>query len=449
MECAKVDIYNIDTELMVYLEKMGGWKFLTKKYNKEAKDRRNYIKTNEIQYRTYLEFMGAFRKIIIEIIVKKTIDKMSRDVKKKYKSFVKNGDFKQYIMSSACGSTNATSDYDVTFAGPGSYLLVKCIIDNFKNINLQKKQTMSNMFDSNFYLIPDLIVNKNNINRFKKHNIDLFKVDGSHMIPLPNNKHIINLEFNQLKRKKNDNRKLTNVNISKRYEQLIKLGGELDAFVYQDNYENSTIKNNMDFWKKILQMKEVAIEAYYCLSTVSLVVHGIQAKKINQLEKVLIADNFLISAAENMIDLYKHHRHSFNKNNNRNLAVKLSKYVKRIFFSLDYYLKKCPISNKKKCMQYFKRNNINYIEIKKLTDEIMHYRKNVDTFSVSETNAFIPTIDKFINTFKFNKPLTFGKNKIFDIFAVLDERLSFLSKGIYKTPKRRQSNKKTRKNQSI
>jgi hypothetical protein len=430
MNCEKVDIYNIDLELVNHLEKMGGWNYLKEKYNNESQSGRNHIKHNEIQYKTYLEFMGAFRKIIIEIIVKKTINKISNDKKhkNKYKSFVKNGKFNQYIRVSAFGSKNLTSDYDVTFAGPSSYLLIKCILENFKTINAKKKQSISNIFDSNLYIMPVFIVNKNNINRFKKHNIDLFKVDCMQMIPIPNRKHIINLEFNQLKKKKNDNRKLTNANIAARYKQIVELGAELDTFVYKDNYENSTIKNNMNFWSKIHKIREYEIDAYYCFSTVLLIVYGIQLKKIDQIEKVLVADNFLIAAVENMIDLYKHHKISFknNKLSNRNLAVTLSKYIQRIFFNLDYYLKKSPI-NKKKVMKYFKRNKVNYIAIKKLTDEIIHYRKNFETYSFSEKNAFTPKIDKFIKTFKLNKPLKFGKkNIIFNLFKNLDEKLSFL-----------------------
>ena len=68
MNCEKVDIYNIDLELVNHLEKMGGWNYLKEKYNNESQSGRNHIKHNEIQYKTYLEFMGAFRKIIIENI---------------------------------------------------------------------------------------------------------------------------------------------------------------------------------------------------------------------------------------------------------------------------------------------------------------------------------------------------------------------------------------------
>jgi len=456
MKCPNVDIYNLDKELFQNIDKIGGWEKLTKIYNKEAKDKKNYLESDtNLQVKNFLEYMGALRKIIIDVIVKKTTDRMSKDKKhkSKYKSFLKNNKFNKYIIASALGSTNLTSDYDITFGGPGSYLLIKCIIENFNKIKLKKMPTMTQIFDSNFYLMPDLVITKNNMNRFKNKNINLFQVNGTHMIPVPNSKDITSLELLKLKNKKDDNRKLTSNNLKKRYNKLLKLGEEMDVFLYQDNFKNSSIKNKLDFFNKIMEIKETEIEAYFCLSTVLTVVYGIQSKKIDDLEKILIPDNFLVGAIENIIDLYKHHSHSFvnNQEKIRNLSIKVSKYIYRIFFNLDYYLKKGDSKTRQKCKQYFKKKNINYEELKKLTNEILFFRKNSDNFSPEERGKYIQKIDKFIKVFKLNKPLKFGKqHEIFDLFKELDERTLFLykkkSKTIKRTNRKKGTKKKTRKN---
>jgi len=452
MKCPYINIFNLDKELFQNIDKMGGWEYLTKKYNKEAKDKKNYLETNQdLQVKNYLEYMGAFRKIIIDIIVKKTTNKMSKDKKhiNKYKSFLKNNNLNKHIIASALGSTNLTSDYDITFGGPGSYLLIKCIIENFNKINLKNIPTMTQIFDSNFYLMPDLVITNSNINRFKNKNINLFQVNGNHMIPIPNSKDITNLELLKLKNKKDDNRKLTSKNLKKRYNKLLKLGEEMDVFIYQDNYKNSIIKSKLDFFNKIMEIKETEIEAYFCLSTVLTVVYGIQLKKIDEIEKILIQDNFLVGAVENIIDLYKHQSHSFvnNKDKIRNLSVKVSKYIYRIFFNLDYYLKKGDLKTRQKCKHYFKKKNINYEELKKLTNEMLFFRKNSDNFSQLEIEKYKQKIDKFIKVFKLNKPLKFGKkHEIFDLFKELDERTLFIYKKKSKTLKKEiKRNKKTRK----
>ena len=229
-----------------------------------------------IKVKHILEFMGAYRKVLIDAVASetiKTIDGSEYDILQ-----LKGKSIGNCIVSSALGSTNITSDYDITFTGPGAWKIVNCLVNTFKKYvcDSEKQElirtvgmsavsgmthedvkpeklncninTMSGTFDSNFYLMPDIIVNDTIIQRLN--NIDVKKFfDMKHtfpsevselmlrrLIPIPDDDNIFNLELEYLKYKINDpDPDITkSEEINKRYGELVKLAKEIDDFLYKN-----------------------------------------------------------------------------------------------------------------------------------------------------------------------------------------------------------------------
>jgi hypothetical protein len=361
-----------------------------------------------IKVQHILEFMGAYRKVLIDAVASETIKTIKAN---EYDILQLNGiSIGNCIVSSALGSTNITSDYDITFSGPGAWKIVNCLVSTFKKYvcDSEKQEiirtigmsaasgitpedvtpncnihTMSGTFDSNFYLMPDIIVNDKIIKRLNGINVTKFfdmkhnfpnEVSGlelKRLIPIPDQRDIFNNELENLKLKINDPYlDIKNASeINDRYKQLVELSKQIDDFLYKTPREpaaeaaHANIRTKTDFFNKIMEIKRKELEAYYCVSTVLVVVFGMQGGEFEKtgddtLINKLSFGNFFTSAIENMIDLIKHHRHNFVEggdasvivtNNvgdasvivtNKNVAKKFSKYFQRIYVSLDNYHKK-------------------------------------------------------------------------------------------------------------
>ena len=347
--------------------------------------------SNSIDFNSkyFLEFLGSWRKLIIELGIKAVV----QNLKSKYKQF---DNLEEIIISDAYGSTNITSDYDLTLSGPGTYLIVKCILEKWKNYDFnlikrdrinterssQKKElirttpkTFRDTFDSNFYLVPDLVLNKTMSNILKNtYKIRLYQVkkinDNWSKYTIIPGKENYDLEINALNNKLNsvsidkqindynntnnnkllqsmDNSELRKAHtellnshpVSIKYNKLLELAKTLDEFLYSQNGINMIIfKSGNDVIKHVMDMLENSIEGYYCLSTIIAVVYGIQAKKIEDV-KIFFNDykgGWVIAAIENLIDLFIHLK-DHNKNIDDNIILKVSKYIYRIYFCLDYY----------------------------------------------------------------------------------------------------------------
>jgi hypothetical protein len=146
-----------------------------------------------------------------------------------------------------------------------------------------------------------------------------------------------------------------------------------------------------------MDIKQVELEAYYCVSTVLVVVFGMQAGGFeggsdSTLYNTLDSGNFLVSAVENMIDLVKHHSHNFkegNEGHNKNVAKKFSKYFQRIYQSLAYYFKKentsFPFATELNlCNQIVKVRGKTFDMIDKINDEKESFTKYMETFGLGE-----------------------------------------------------------------
>ena len=275
---------------------------------------------------------------------------------------------------------------------------------------------------SAIYIDSDVVINGD-----IKYLFELDLKDNKLDITVNHSKDVIELEFLYLQKKRKEiNAHLTSRQIDNKYKKLIKLTKRFDMFLYKNNYKKAKINSLLDFYKLRTEMKYNSIESYYCSSTENIIVWGIQSGNLNKMMKYLTADNFLISTVENMIDLYKHHGNS--KKVNKDLVIKVSKYIYRIFFCLNYYLIKSSDVVRKNFDDYLKKtNNINFSNLKKLIDEIIYLRSNIETFDKKKLDYYMNKLKIFTDIFKLNTPLNFNKyNPIFNYFNNFDSRLSFL-----------------------
>jgi len=410
--CSNKTLLDIVNNIYKKNSNCGGWECVTDKYNnRQAKDRYDYLNNSNkyVNEDNLIEFMGSTRKIFIDYIVKEVINKIDNS---KYKKFLKNNNLRDVILMNAFGSVNPTSDYDVTFAGPGIYYIVSCLLKQFKNsMKIDKSiiTTMSKMFDSNFYVCPDLILFNSNKILLTDINIKLFLVNmkKNHYVPVPCEDRHFNLEIEYLKKKRDSHESLSDEVIEKKYSKLLELSEDMDDELYKMNGKNKILKNDMSFIEHILKMNSISIEAYYTLSSILVVVYGIQAKRDKDLEFILKKENYIIAGVENIIDLVHHQSSSFkegNYENNNNLAIKVSKYIQRIFFCLNKVM-----DDTEKIKKY-----------QKLLDKVVHYRSNSNSLTDEEKISYIKQggfIDKFINMFNLDKQLTFDNMP--DIFKLL------------------------------
>jgi hypothetical protein len=329
-------IGNIDLFLLDYVKKVG-WGELSKRYIRAGKER-IYINTDqppEKQMSTtvsnVLEFIGSYRKVLIDYIISQSLGLLKKSsYKKKYSHFLNRRKIEDTIHHNAFGSTNPTSDYDLTISGPGSYLILEKLIDTFCEMT---DDTMAFVFDSNFYIVPDLVVFDDDKTMYERLNIDLFfPFDSEIAIPIPD-KAILKIEKEYILKKMNKNNKDTVID---QYRELISLGKKMDKFAYE---RKKVFDTNIDFFKHIFEMNRTAIEAYYGLSTILVVVYGIQAKKMEKLKYRLSKSHFENACLENLIDFSNHWNHYMEENgdqeNSQTVFVKLSKYLQRVILCVN------------------------------------------------------------------------------------------------------------------
>lgn len=181
IKCSKKNLYDIIKNIYDDINNSGGWTYVTNIYNEHsAKDRNHYLKEKDLNVNEHnlIEFMGSTRKIYIDYIIKSVINIL--DKKNIYKKFIDGKLLSDSIVINAYGSTNPTSDYDLTLAGPGIPYIIKCLLEQFK---INKEWTnISIMFDSNFYICPGIVINNTNYHLIKKININLFCIDQKNNI---------------------------------------------------------------------------------------------------------------------------------------------------------------------------------------------------------------------------------------------------------------------------
>ena len=496
--CPKINLDTLPNKIFGIVSKEMNWFELVKLYNIQNNNT-NYLITNPIMEKIckekkckkkniedigsinlehLLQFLGSYRKVIIDSISSQTIATIDKSY---YKDVLNIDDIPigNFIISSALGSDNITSDYDITFTGPGVYKIVSCLTRKFneyvnKNIYNGKKKTntMTAVFDSNFYLMPDIVVNKKVLERLSKIGIRNYfdmehefpsvtnKLSLKRIIPIPE-KDIIDLELNIVKNKilAENLEPDESIKISKRYDKLVIKSKEIDTFLYGSDKDRSEIikiiKEPNDFFKKVMEIKQTELEAYYCVSTILVIVFGMQAGKFktSNLYEKLEPGNFLVGAVENIIDLVKHQSHNFNNipkkgemekkriENNRTIAVKFSKYFQRILTCIDYYFKKNGKKNP-------------FSKDLELINKVVKNRKFT-------SNKWGKEVNEYINKYSLLNKLTFSDNWIKSIENSLMEKdkekfknvfvgtTTFNSNKNYNVIRKKRSRKKGKKKHKI
>ena len=128
-----MDLVDVDLAVLEYARKHG-WSSISEMYVRAAKEKIPVpSEANEAMSTTVtnmLEFLGAYRKILIDYLVTGYVRKLGLRGSREYREFLgPNGasglhglgtELADTVRVSALGSTNATSDYDVTLSGSSS-----------------------------------------------------------------------------------------------------------------------------------------------------------------------------------------------------------------------------------------------------------------------------------------------------------------------------------------
>lgn len=343
MQCPDLsDLDNVDRLVMDYARDLG-WSSLSTRFVKAAKEKIQVVGTPAAGFDStvtnILEFMGAHRKILIDYMLGRLKQSLPRS--------------RLPIQSDAFGSTKATSDYDLTIIGPGSYFVVRCIVDRF--FEWTNHRTMSFVFDSNLYIGPDILVTDENRERFDKLGVKTVRIGEStkKAIPFPDDSGTLAMERESILGKLGkDDSALTDDEIMARYHTLTDLGKGMDAFVYgsvlHERGEEEEEEGGEDggggfgskalYFEHLFRMNEAAIEGYHGLSTILFVVHGMQAGHMATIRPHLQEAHLHNAALENVIDLTNHWnaavRHTSTHEALDAVGLKLKKYLLRILEAL-------------------------------------------------------------------------------------------------------------------
>lgn len=282
-----------------------------------------------------LEYMGVYRKMIVEFMFQQTIEKLYGEIVARYYNIHTLEDFKSNILREAFGSQKITSDYDITLTGPAVHKIMWHVIDN---IYKKYGNTATFLFDVNIYIAPDFVNCESVTKRLTECGLRFIshKRRLTPILPV----HFIRDERKSILSKigKND-ATLSPEDILERYRRLRKYGGKIDELVYGPLAQGSGLRAKSvqrQIIKTLLHMNKVGIESYHGLSTILVVVNGIQQKK-NDVFNELTSSHIINAALENLIDLYNHWNAVDSDSNLVRAATleKLKKYRVRITTCLD------------------------------------------------------------------------------------------------------------------
>lgn len=271
------------------------------------------INNQDLSTQNILLFIRSLSRIIIEQEINK-----QKKINKQFYSII-------------AGSTNITSDYDVTLVGEGAATVCENIINIFFGTYCRN---LADVADSNIYIAPSFVINPG-----KEYKFNYVKLPGTddQAFPLPITSVAIRSEINTvLKREKYIFEcEIENLKFNKilcRYKKMIEKGKELE----RDFFYGESMKEEVDFWNLVHEIGFYAMEAYVTLSTIISVVVEIQMGKNLPEDNKLKPINYLISCFENMINFIEHSNLNSKildegiLNLSKIIIVKNSKYILRI-----------------------------------------------------------------------------------------------------------------------
>jgi hypothetical protein len=332
-----------------------GWAGVSKEFLKAGKEK-VWIGDEgkwSTSWPTVIEFLGAYRKLMIDHLITGYIAKLGNSEKARaaYSDFIQKSNFADVVRFSAQGSTNPTSDYDMTLCGPGAPCIVRHITRTFEKFT---SETMSFAFDSNFYIGPDVLTRKGHTGRYDDRNIKLWFPAGESeeynvAVPVPDGD-VVNLEREYILKKLKPTHVERKEDIVKQYNRLVDYGRKLDQFAY---WNDDTALTKKQFFELLFDMKLVSMEAYHGTSTVLVVVYGMQGKspQMSELRGVLSESCFENACLENALDFTNHWNDyatqgSHDAETDRMMFVKLSKYILRVLTCVEELRQKTNDNNK-------------------------------------------------------------------------------------------------------
>lgn len=264
------------------------------------------------------------------------------------------------VYSLAPGSSIITSDYDLELVGPGACRAAEAIFNTFQ----QNFGDLGKIADTNLYLGPSWIymtprfepkTKSWEVSGGKPFNLEVFEIESKLLIPgplntlrprsdtllisVPREKVATDFELQGLKSK------ITGT-LQASFPKVIEFAKRLESFYYQDIgpfaitkdpittlqfYPTSDVKTVADYWLYVTAILQNSVESYVALSTVMVVVIGIQGKKLDAVAPRLDPVNFIIAALENMNDLLEHY-----KEESEAKLVDTSKYTFRFMKCVEY-----------------------------------------------------------------------------------------------------------------
>lgn len=303
MESRPLNVYNMDE---IILGSGYSWEDFVNYHNSSKTSKEIDVNGVPLDVKEILNFIRAISRVLIHYHINK------------YKK-----EHNPSLRVIVAGSTNITSDYDITCVGKGSTNVCENIITDFRS---STGFNLADIADSNVYIAPAFVIQDNIYPKW----LSFVNVGDDIAFPLPNSKIAIEEEIlSVLKREvtKEDR------DISERYREMIIKGKELESSYYYPDDKKSN-DDERHFWKLLHNINFDAIEAYITLSTILSVVVDIQMGKTINLEPI----NYKISAFENIIN-FKEHSHG--NLLDPSVLLKTSKYVYRIVHCLN----KAGVSN--------------------------------------------------------------------------------------------------------
>ena len=149
---------------------------------------------------------------------------------------------------------------------------------------------------------------------------------------------LIILYNNEYKKIKKTYTNYTNdtINLITKYKLYTSLSKKLFNILYYKS------KNKNNIIKYALNSSYFAIESYYTPCTINVVVNNMQGKLNFKLSKI----NYICSIIENLGYLIEHlNKEEKKKDNIKNIILKNSKYIYRIYYSIGYALNNANIKN--------------------------------------------------------------------------------------------------------
>jgi hypothetical protein len=385
-----------------------GWNKLTQIFtdNKMAKEKELQLKKSI----KLLKMLSSIREYYVDYL----FNCNNHDANTIYKSF---------------GSTNITSDYDISILGTNAPEIMIAMFNSFLD---KYDNSLAISFDTNIYCVgyfASLNINKSitleigdNISIIKLMTdadikcalifsfIKLINVDFSSYDISPNVKNILaqskksvcklrniyNIFCTNIKSKYKKISSADTLDIITKYKINYKVSKKLYDLLY--NRLSSIDKSSYNLYELTCIANYFSIESYYTCATVNVVVLELQGKKDNLL---LGQFEYICSSIENLGDFLNHFNNLATGSDVNAMLIKISKYVYRIYYSLSkidsqYEQKTADIENlimgQKENIVTLTESELNLLNYYTLKDSV-----DINLYKSRVTKQTLNTIFNFLN----------------------------------------------------